>query len=429
MPDPNTAPAAPNPNPALEAERARIAAITARCKEVGRPEIALSMIESGADLDTTNKAIVEAWVAQGGPEIINAIPTYPTHSRSDQFANAIESALSARLGIRNAEAPREFQHMSLTQIAGTVIESNGGSARGLNPDRLIRNAMTSSDFPSLLGSAVNRALVAQFQELANEHRQLVATRDLNNFKPGKSISVSAFPSLKEKPEAGEITYSSLTDNAESIQLKTFARGLSLSREAMINDDLGGLARTIQSAALAAIRLERDLVFGALVDNPKLADKTALFASGHANIETGALDLAGLSAARAKMRKQKDRDGNFIVVQPALLVVPVALETAAEALVASLLTKSETRESAAPSWITSLTVVTDPRLDAASETTWYLMANPNSAPVLELAFLQGVQSPVVEESPDFDSDTTRFKVRYDLGIAPIDHRGAVRVTAG
>lgn len=68
---------------AIAAERRRAAAIQARCAEVGRPELAAALIESGATMADCNAAIIDAWVAQGGPEIRQTTTLYPAAQTSD----------------------------------------------------------------------------------------------------------------------------------------------------------------------------------------------------------------------------------------------------------------------------------------------------------------------------------------------------------
>jgi hypothetical protein len=66
-------------------------------------------------------------------------------------------------------------------------------------------------------------------------------------------------------------------------------------------------------------------------------------------------------------------------------------------------------------------VDTPRL---SGTRRYLFADPNIAPVLEVAFLNGVQTPYMESEETFDVDGMRWKIRHDYGVAAIDWQGAV-----
>ncbi|MBL8107975.1 MAG: hypothetical protein JNJ72_20570 [Anaerolineales bacterium] len=67
------------------------------------------------------------------------------------------------------------------------------------------------------------------------------------------------------------------------------------------------------------------------------------------------------------------------------------------------------------------VVDTPRITGTRR---YLFANPSEAPVIEVAFLDGVSDPYLEVQDGFDVDGARYKVRLDFGIAAIDYRGAV-----
>jgi hypothetical protein len=72
------------------------------------------------------------------------------------------------------------------------------------------------------------------------------------------------------------------------------------------------------------------------------------------------------------------------------------------------------------------IVDTPRL---SGTRRYLFADPNEAPVLEVAFLDGNDAPFLDMEEGFSVDGARYKVRLDFGIAAIDYRGAIRNAGG
>ena len=124
---------------------------------------------------------------------------------------------------------------------------------------------------------------------------------------------------------------------------------------------------------AARRLEADMVFGMLTSNPVLGDGHALFSAEHSNQGASLpLTFAGLAAARSAMRKQKGIAGlAHLDPQPKFLIVPVGLETQAEQLLASLVDPARNNNTPNSEFIRGLTLVADPRLDAASATTWYL----------------------------------------------------------
>lgn len=352
---------------------------------------------------------------------------------NSEFIDAASDALALRMGAALDEvhpAARDFRGTSLTGMAALALQASGVNPTGMGADRLVQAAMTTSDFPVLFQESGNRTLVNRFEALAQDHRDVCVLGDAPNFKVQKNVNVSAHPSLERKLEGGEITYGSLTEGAESLTLGTFARGLSFSREAQINDDLGAFADTLQVAAHAAARVERDLVFGVLTANAAMSDGKALFHADHNNVDDthAAINIAGLGKARVLMKKQKDASGGYVLTVPRFIVAPVALETDVESLVSSLTYRLDLLgDQQTPQWVKALRIVADPRLDAVDTGNWYLLSEPGTAPVIRLAFLNGQRSPVMEQDADFDRDVIKYKVRLDVAAAAIGFAGAVRMS--
>ena len=58
-------------------------------------------------------------------------------------------------------------------------------------------------------------------------------------------------------------------------------------------------------------------------------------------------------------------------------------------------------------------------------TWYLLAAPAVLPVIEVAFLNGKESPTIETADaDFDVLGIRMRGYHDFGVALQDYRGGV-----
>ena len=349
-----------------------------------------------------------------------------------EFIRAASDALAARMGAK-IDAPHpaaaDFRQTGMVGFAAMCQAARGESTLGKSSASIIHGAMTASDFPELLSSASNKALVNRFEALAADHRPLCDSGNLVDFKPAKVINTSFLPGLARKYEGGEITYGAITEGAETYQLATYARGLMLTREAMIGDDLGAFDGLVRSAANSAARLERDLVFGVLTANRAMSDGYALFHANHGNLDTTSANIsaAGLSIARGLMRKQKDSSGGFVMTAPRYLVVPVALESTAEALVAAITYRpAADNEIQTPAWIRGLAIVSDPRLDVSDPADWYLLSDPRTAPVIRLGYLNGDQNPTVEQDVDFDKDVLKFKIRFDVACTAVGYAGAVKM---
>ena len=79
----------------------------------------------------------------------------------------------------------------------------------------------------------------------------------------------------------------------------------------------------------------------------------------------------------------------------------------------------------PQSIRTLSPISEPRLDAASATAWYLAASPNQIDTIEYAYLEGQQGAYVETRNGFDVDGVEIKCRLDFGAKAIDWRGLYR----
>jgi hypothetical protein len=129
------------------------------------------------------------------------------------------------------------------------------------------------------------------------------------------------------------------------------------------------------------------------------------------------------------------DDVIINVNPRYLIVPAALAATALQLVQSTADpaaggtaagNSNTHNIYGPTGTRPLQVVVEPQLDLASTSAWYL-ASDAMVDTVELTFLSGEESPVLESEWDFDRDVYKYKVRQTFGTKAIDWRGLYRNT--
>jgi hypothetical protein len=159
----------------------------------------------------------------------------------------------------------------------------------------------------------------------------------------------------------------------------------------------------------------------ITDNAVMDDSIALFHASHGNLGTAAvISIDSLGEGLAMMRLQKGLDGvTPIDVTPAYLVVPAALEVVGKQFVRQI---NATKASDVNPFTGDLDVVVDPRLDADSDTAWYLAADPGSIDTIEYAYLEGEPGPHIETRAGFDVEGLELKVRVDFGSGVIDFRG-------
>jgi len=340
--------------------------------------------------------------------------------------------------------------LGLADLIGTFARKNGyrgGSlksnlrgnlaaafgADGNTPDLRAGQAGPSTySLPNILSNVANKFLRQSFMAVDDAWRMLAAIRTFNDFKATSTVALTGGLMYSLVPRGGELKHGDLGELAYPNQADTYGKMLGIDRRDLINDDLGALTG-------ASSRLGRG---GALKLNDKFwsifLNNSTFFTSGHTNVSTGAgsaLGIAGLTAADVVFTAQTDPDGTPLAAKAQILLVPTALRILALQLMSSTaLTGTTTANSLLPAnnpFAGAYRVVSSPYMSNSSYTgfsaaAWYLLADPNDMPVIEVGFLNGQQTPIVETS-DMDWNTLGIAMRgyFDFGIALQEYRGGVR----
>lgn len=212
--------------------------------------------------------------------------------------------------------------------------------------------------------------------------------------------------------------------------------MSVTRQAMVNDDLRGFDRVIGGFGNSAARLENRLAYSILTTNANMADGIALFAAGRGNLLTGApsaLSLTSLSDARKALRKQTglkpatDTVAPNLNLNPKWFIVPSDLETLAYQLTSSqyMPTAQSGINEFAAGGRTSLTAIVEPLLDQASVTAFYVMADNAQIDTVEYCYLDGYEGPRIDTQMGFDVDGIQVRCAHDFAVKDIDFRGMVK----
>lgn len=346
--------------------------------------------------------------------------------------DGMTAALLQRAGIKAENSlDNPYNSMSLPEMARASLVDRGVGVTGYG-DRmaLVGAAFThsSSDFGSILADVANKSMLKGYEEADETFQQWTQKGELTDFKPTKRVDLNTFPALDKIPESGEYKYGTMGDRGEQIVLATFGKLFTISRQAIINDDLRAFTKIPQAMGRAAIRTVGNLVYAILTSNPAMSDGKALFHADHKNVlTTSPLSVANLDKGRTAMARQKDPTGNTLNIRPGFLIVPMALNGSALSIINAEF-DVDAAGSLKPNTVRSMaTVIADARLDDDSETKWYLAAG-QAFDTIEVAYLNGIDRPFLEEQAGFTVDGASFKVRMDAGVAPIDFRTLLRATA-
>jgi phage major head subunit gpT-like protein len=392
-------------------------------------DFAEGLVAAGATIEQARSAVLDKLAAESERVPIRSNSAVVTRDYRENLAERMGEAVACRYsGKAPSEGAREWMGVPLHELARECLIAGGVSVTTRRPAELIKMAMhTTSDFPNLLSGAGQRMMLDAYHAAEPQIKRVARRSTARDFRDKAVLRLGEMPQLLKVNEGGEITYGSRAETKQSYRLATYARIFSITRQALVNDDLGAFADFARAYGQAAAQVEGKLLADLLIINPVMNDGVALFHANHGNLSTGsgsALGLTALSSARKAMRVQKGLDGATVLdIAAAFLVVPASLETTGQQLLASTIYPTSITE--ANPFTGQLTLVTDPRLDAASATAWYLFASPDLAPVLEYSYLEGQEGPMVDFRQGFEVDGVEWRCRLDFGCGVLDHRGAHR----
>ena len=445
-----TAPAQPT-QPAAPVIDTRAADIADLCARHGVPQLAAGMIRNGTSAADAGLQVLAELArrdaASGGHRNVGRIET--VQDEMQMRLAGIEQAILHRVsvGTQLDDNGRRFRGLSLLEMGRDFLEAHGQNTRGLDrmtlASRMLNfragGMMGTSDFSSLFANVANKRLRAAYDENAGTYA-LWARRAPNapDFKSMSVVQLAGAPDLLQTNEAGEFKYGAMTDGAESYSVLTYGRIVTLTRQAIVNDDLRAFERLVTAFGFAARRLENRTVYSQLTANANLADGGALFnatavstTGGHANLLTSsALAIGTLTTGRTTMRLQKGMQSEELNLAPAFLIVPATLEQTAYNLTSANYvpsTKAEINEFRAGGR-TAVTPIIEPVLDANSTSAWYLAASSAQVDTVEYCYLDGAEGPVIESEVGFETDGVSYKCRLDFAAKAVDYRGLLKATA-
>lgn len=385
------------------------------------------------DIDCTLEQSREKLLALMGKDATPSNKTPPAglhiYAGNGNFtSDGIRQALMSRAGFEDRQNDNVYNGMTLREYARMSLTERGIGVASYNPMQMIGMSFThtTSDFGHILLDVANKALLQGWDEAEETFEQWTKKGQLSDFKTAHRVGMGGFPSLRKVREGAEYKYVTTSDRGEQIALATYGEIFSITRQAIINDDLNQLTDVPMKMGRAAKATIGDLVYEILTSNGKLSDGKTLFSSDHKNLSTGAIDVANLDKARQLMRTQKEpTTGRTLNIRPAFLLVPTALETIANQTIKSVSVKGADVNAGIINPIQNFaSIVGEPRLDDASPVQWYL-ASAKGTDTIEVAYLNGVEQPYIDQQEGFSTDGVATKVRIDAGVAPLDYRGLVK----
>ena len=353
----------------------------------------------------------------------------------------------------------EGYERKLTEVIDLLSNAKGLPAH--KHEYLLREALTTSDFPYLFGDVLDRQVLAQYKAVDPVWKQYIKMSTVPRIYPqigGYRFAITGGDQyLDEVAEKGEYLASSRDEARYTLYVKKYGRQFDISWEAMINDDLNALKDTPARFAKAATRTEHRIAVNLYAgDYSAVSHAANLYSDGVAaevNAVAALLTIANLEAGLEAMAGWVDAGGEPIMNRAKYLVVPPALEMTARQILTSTskMWIDYTTRAAAPQQYAfptnnvvsqmGLTLVVDPYLPIMDttygNTAWYLFSDPSDIAAVEVAHLAGHERPEIcmkasdkvsvgggaigPMSGDFATDNVFYRVRLVFGGVTLDWR--------
>ncbi len=433
--------AAAPPDPALDlrastaAEMKRIASIQKLCG-TKHSEIAAKAVEEGWDQTRTELEVLRADRPQAPAAII------PDNSVTDDVLLAAACTAGSLPGVEQAfdakvleAAHRRFRgRLGLQRLLMESAWANGSHLRDFSDDRdgVMQAAFSTARLPGILSNVANKFLLAGFNSVETAWQSIAATRSVRDFKAVTSYRMTGAFEYDEVGPDGELKHGQIDEESFGNQARTYGKMFSVTRQDLINDDLGALTSLPQRIGRGGALKLNKVFWGTFLDN------AAFFTVARSNYKAGAdtaLSLDGLTEAELMFLEQKDAEGSPLAIAPRVLLVPPALSVKASQYMNATEVRDTTASTKYPTnnphagkfSVVYSAYLSNSTLTGNSAKAWYLLASPQDLPVIEVAFLNGVQTPTVERADaDFNVLGIQFRGYFDFGVALQDYRGGVKL---
>jgi len=427
---------------AAAAETERIAAIRRAC--------------NGRALDLEAQAIREGWSEQRTLLAVHREnrPSAPAmHTRNNSMhGQVLEAACMLTAGLAHPELSYNEQTLEIAErrfrggigLQELLLEAawiNGYTGRNFRDSRAVLRyafghtveaAFSTIDIGGILSNVANKFLLEGFFSVERTWRNICAVRNVSDFKTVTSYRLIGKDQYELVNPGGELKHGTLGNEQYTNKADTYGLMLSIDRRDIINDDLGAITTVPRKLGRGSGLKINDIFWSTFMNN------AAFFTVGNKNYQSGvdtALSIDGLTKAEVAYMDLTDSDGKPIGIMPAVLLVPTALSAIGSQLYKSLELRDTTASTKFP--------VANPhqgkfRVEVSrylanssyvgnSAKAWYLLAEPNDLPVIEVAFLNGQEAPTIETADaDFNVLGVQMRGYHDFGCSLQDPRGGVRM---
>ncbi len=381
----------------------------------------------------------------------NHVRVEVTDDNQDKFIRGVSAAVFERSGtallIEQAKVKGtagfekvsldagEFRGMGFADIARACLERRGISARHIfDKSELFRLALSqrgyagTSDFATLLENVMFKQMRAAYATQGDTWSRWCGTDEVQDFRDAHRFGLGSFGTLDLKGENGEYKNKSIPDG-EKKTIQTEIRGniIGVSREMLINDDMGAMGNLATAFGRSGSRSIEVAAYDLLAENsglgPDYPSSDPFFHTSNANVSTSAaITAAALDLDRQQMRAQKDlSDNDYLDLNPTILLVHTNLESTAKVLNSDAYDPAQVGQKTNIARGMFTDIIASPRVASSGER--YLFDSGKEA--FKVVFQAGEgRGPVMEMQNGWRTDGVEWKARITFKVCPFDAKAAV-----
>jgi hypothetical protein len=290
------------------------------------------------------------------------------------------------------------------------------------------------DISTILSNVANKFVMEGWNAVDMTPMSIAPVRNVRDYKQITTVSLTGDLQYEQLGPDGQIKHGTVGNLSYNNQADIYARMLAITEKDIVNDDLGALTVTPRRLGRGAALKLNDLFWTVFLNN------SAFFTSGRNNVNEGVanMTLAGLDATETIFNNQTDPDGKPLALMARILLVPTALKNTALALtdpISRVQSGSTTGQSDVNVFAGRFRVESSPYMSNSSYTgysaaAWYMLADPQDMPVIEIAALNGRVEPIVETADaDFNVLGIQMRGKSSVGVALQEYRAGVRADGG
>jgi len=439
----------------LATEQRRIADVQAAA--ASHPKIAATAIEKGWSLDKVELEVLKA----------SASRTLPTSFRDEQnkpenLPLVLEAALCMTRKIKNVETlysdkilqAAHTNYRGAMGIKRLLIEAavaNGhyvSASEGVtrsNWQDIGRAAWGDSvqagstvSLPGILSNVANKELLDGYMQEEQSWKEISRVATVSDFKTVTSYRMLDDMEYEEVGANGQIKHGTVGEESYTRQARTYAKMFALSRTQIINDDMSAFDDLRNRIGRGAAK-KLNKVFWA-----KFLDNSSFFTAGRGNYITGStttlladnvglgLALDAFDALRTPTADGKKVPGGLFGGAPTILLTPGGgISRVAEAIhvntnIGGGTTTAEANIHAGKYKPVKSVFLNDATVSGGSAVAWYLLRDPSVAAGMVVSFLDGVETPTVEQQ-DASFSTLGIEMRgyHDFGCDQAEYLCGVK----